>query len=208
MGAGQRAALQIGTDLTCTGPPRHGQRYRPLPRGGRDAGGDPRSGGDDSPEWRSHHPDGWEGACESASIVLKVTGVLRNLPTYSQLVADVLMPNTSVADRVSQEQKQNWLLPRYYTYVTLVSGADPQAVIAKLAPRSASASQQSLSTSKSVLRAISIWASTGATSSFLTQKRLLQAVAKPSHRPYAALPACSPRRYQTLCPSRIKTPLV
>jgi hypothetical protein len=75
--------------------------------------------------------------------VLKVTGVLRNLPTYSQLVADVLMPNTSVADRVSQEQKQNWLLPRYYTYVPLVSGADPQAVIAKLAPRSASASQQS-----------------------------------------------------------------
>ena len=75
-----------------------------------------------------------DGACESAPIVLKVTGVLRNLPTNSQLVADVVMPNTSVADRVSQEQKQNWLLPRYYTYVTLVSGADPQAVIAKLAP--------------------------------------------------------------------------
>ena len=48
-----------------------------------------------------------DGACESAPIVLRVTGVLRNLPTNSQLVAEVLMPNTSVADRVSQEQKQN-----------------------------------------------------------------------------------------------------
>ncbi len=75
-----------------------------------------------------------DGPCESGPIVLKVTGVLRNLPTNSQLVADVLMPNTSVADRVSQQEKQNWTLPWYYTYVTLVSGADPQAVIAKLAP--------------------------------------------------------------------------
>ncbi len=72
--------------------------------------------------------------CESGTIVLKVTGVLRNLPTNSQLVADVVMPNTSVADRVSQQQKQNWTFPWYYTYVTLVSGADPQAVIAKLTP--------------------------------------------------------------------------
>ncbi|MHB8812759.1 MAG: ABC transporter permease [Steroidobacteraceae bacterium] len=73
-------------------------------------------------------------ACENAAIELKVTGVLRNLSTNSQLVADVLMPNTSVADRVSQQDKQNWLYPWYYTYVTLVAGAHPQAVIAKLAP--------------------------------------------------------------------------
>jgi putative ABC transport system permease protein len=72
--------------------------------------------------------------CESGTIVLKVTGVLRNLPTNSQLVADVVMPNTSVADRVSQQEKQNWTFPWYYTYVTLASGADPQAVIAKLTP--------------------------------------------------------------------------
>src|SRR5581483_9234694 len=73
-------------------------------------------------------------ACESRPIVLKVTGVLRNVPANSQLVADVLMPNTSVADNVTQEEKQNWLLPWYYSYVTLAPGADPQAVIAKLAP--------------------------------------------------------------------------
>jgi putative ABC transport system permease protein len=75
-----------------------------------------------------------DGICDSGPIVLKVTGVLRNLPANSQLVADVLMPNTSVADRVTQQEKQNWLLPWYYTYVTLVPGAEPQAVIAKLAP--------------------------------------------------------------------------
>ena len=75
-----------------------------------------------------------DGACESGPIVLKVTGVLRNLPTNSQLVADVLMPNTSVADGVSQQEKQNWTFPWYCTYVTLASGADPQVVIAKLAP--------------------------------------------------------------------------
>jgi putative ABC transport system permease protein len=75
-----------------------------------------------------------DGTCESGPIVLKVTGVLRNLPTNSQLVADVVMPNTSVADRVTQQEKQNWLLPWYHSYITLESGADPQAVIAKLAP--------------------------------------------------------------------------
>jgi putative ABC transport system permease protein len=75
-----------------------------------------------------------DGACESAPIVLKVTGVLRNLPTNSQLVADVLMPNTSVADQASLQQKQDWTFPWFYTYVILVAGADPQAVIAKLAP--------------------------------------------------------------------------
>ncbi|HEY4338610.1 MAG TPA: ABC transporter permease [Steroidobacteraceae bacterium] len=73
-------------------------------------------------------------ACESGSIELKVTGVMRNVPTNSQLVADVLMPNTSVADRVSQEQKRDWTSPWFYSYVILAPGADPQAVIAKLAP--------------------------------------------------------------------------
>lgn len=74
------------------------------------------------------------GACGSGAIVLKVTGVLRNLPTNSQLVADVLMPDNSIADRVSLQQKQNWLLPLYYGYVNLAPGADPHEVIAKLAP--------------------------------------------------------------------------
>lgn len=72
--------------------------------------------------------------CQSATIALKVTGVLRNLPTTSQLVADAVMPNTSIADRESQQQKEDWVSPRYYGFLVLAPGADPQAVIAKLAP--------------------------------------------------------------------------
>jgi putative ABC transport system permease protein len=72
--------------------------------------------------------------CLGETIALKVTGVLRNLPTHSHLVADVLMPNTSIADRDSQQQKEDWLAPRYYGYLVLAPGTDPEAVIAKLAP--------------------------------------------------------------------------
>jgi putative ABC transport system permease protein len=73
-------------------------------------------------------------ACQGATIALKVTGVLRNLPTNSQLVADVIMPNTSIADRENQQRKEDWVSPRYYGYLALASGANPQAVLAKLAP--------------------------------------------------------------------------
>lgn len=73
-------------------------------------------------------------ACRGATISLKVTGVLRNLPTNSQLVADVVMPNNSIADRESQQQKEDWFSPRYYGFLVLAPSAVPQAVIAKLAP--------------------------------------------------------------------------
>jgi putative ABC transport system permease protein len=72
--------------------------------------------------------------CQGETIALRVTGVLRNLPTNSHLVADVLMPNTSLADQESQQQKEDWLSPRYFGYLVLAPGTDPQAVIAKLAP--------------------------------------------------------------------------
>ena len=73
-------------------------------------------------------------ACQGATIALKVTGILRNLPTNSQLVADVVMPNTSIADRDSQQWKEDWISARYYGFLVLAPGADPRAVIAKLAP--------------------------------------------------------------------------
>ena len=73
-------------------------------------------------------------ACQGATITLKVTGVLRNLPTNSQLVADVVMPNSSIADRENQQRKEDWVSPRYYGFLVLAPGADPQAVTAKLAP--------------------------------------------------------------------------
>src|SRR5580698_7205527 len=90
-------------------------------------------------------------ACQGATITLKVTGVLRNLPTNSQLVADVLMPNTSIADRESRQRKEDWVSPRYYGFLVLATGADPQAVTAKLAPildRGTSAKLRSLGLSE------------------------------------------------------------
>jgi putative ABC transport system permease protein len=73
-------------------------------------------------------------ACQGATITLKVTGVLRNLPTNSQLVADVVMANTSIADRENPQRKEDWVSPRYFGYLALAPSVDPQAVIAKLAP--------------------------------------------------------------------------
>ena len=46
-------------------------------------------------------------ACQGATITLKVTGVLRDLPTNSQLVADVVMANTSIADRENPQRKED-----------------------------------------------------------------------------------------------------
>jgi putative ABC transport system permease protein len=73
-------------------------------------------------------------ACERATIALQVTGVMRNLPSNSQLLAEVLMPNTSSADRDSQQLKHDWLSANHYAYAVLAPGARPSAVIAKLAP--------------------------------------------------------------------------
>jgi putative ABC transport system permease protein len=73
-------------------------------------------------------------ACLGSTVALKVTGVLRDLPTNSQLVADVLMPNTSLADRDSQQSKEDWLSANYYAYLVLAPGADPRAVLSKLTP--------------------------------------------------------------------------
>ncbi|HVV27977.1 MAG TPA: ABC transporter permease [Rhizomicrobium sp.] len=73
--------------------------------------------------------------CANAIVVLKVTGVMRDLPHNTQLDFDFLMPNTSLADRISQEEKKNWLSnSNTFGYVTLSPGADPAAVLAKLKP--------------------------------------------------------------------------
>lgn len=72
--------------------------------------------------------------CRGTTIPLRVTGILRNLPANSQLVADAVMPNNSLANPETQQHKDDWFSPRYYGFVVLAPGSDPQAVIAKLAP--------------------------------------------------------------------------
>ena len=67
-------------------------------------------------------------------ISLKVTGVVRDIPYNSQLQGEVFLPNTSIADRNDQAMKHNWHNEFGHGYVRLAPGADPQTVIAKMAP--------------------------------------------------------------------------
>ena len=48
--------------------------------------------------------------CDNSTVPLKVTGVMRDLPHNTQLYADMLIPNTSIVDRIDQETKHNLAL--------------------------------------------------------------------------------------------------
>ncbi|HEX4270025.1 MAG TPA: ABC transporter permease [Rhizomicrobium sp.] len=74
-------------------------------------------------------------ACANTTVVLKVVGVMRDLPHNTQLDFDFLMPNTSIADRMDQDAKKNWVSNNNtFGYVTLAPGIDPARVLAKLKP--------------------------------------------------------------------------
>ena len=71
--------------------------------------------------------------CQTSSVPLKVTGVMRDLPTNTQFDFDLMVPNTSRADPMEQRLKSIWLYTgRIFGYVTLAPGADPVRVVAKL----------------------------------------------------------------------------
>jgi putative ABC transport system permease protein len=73
--------------------------------------------------------------CANTAVVLKVAGVMRDLPHNTQLDFDFLILNTSLADRIDQDQKKNWLSnSNTFGYVTLATGADPARVNAKVKP--------------------------------------------------------------------------
>jgi putative ABC transport system permease protein len=73
--------------------------------------------------------------CDTSMVALKVTGVMRDLPHNTQLDGDMLVPNTSIVDRIFPLDKANWLSNNStFGYVTLVPGADPAAVLAKMKP--------------------------------------------------------------------------
>ena len=78
---------------------------------------------------------GGDSACANQTVVLRIVGVMRDLPHNTQFDFDFLMPNTSLADRITQEDKKNWLgNNNTFGYITLAPGAVPAQVIAKLAP--------------------------------------------------------------------------
>src|SRR5215469_17759263 len=66
---------------------------------------------------------------------LTVTGVMRDLPHNTQLVADITIPNTSKADDLSPSKKtEGWMSFDSGAFVRLAPGASPATVIAKLVP--------------------------------------------------------------------------
>lgn len=75
-----------------------------------------------------------DAGCYFAVHELTVTGVLKNLPHDTQLVADMLVPNTSSADQLSQTDKTgDWMgTDGDYGYLELAPGADPAAVLTAL----------------------------------------------------------------------------
>ena len=75
-------------------------------------------------------------ACLSATYPLKVTGVLRDLPYNTQLVADFLIPNTSRADQLSPREKaHDWsAMDGDFGYLEIEPGATPATVLSALNP--------------------------------------------------------------------------
>lgn len=66
--------------------------------------------------------------------VLTVTGVIRDLPHNTHMKIDMLMPNTSKADKMTPEGRQQWFNIQGSAYVQLARNADLAAVRAKLGP--------------------------------------------------------------------------
>jgi putative ABC transport system permease protein len=78
---------------------------------------------------------GADSACANQTVVMRVVGVMRDLPHNTQFDFDFLIPNTSLADRLTRDTKESWLSNNSsFGYVTLAPGADPAQVIAKLGP--------------------------------------------------------------------------
>lgn len=74
--------------------------------------------------------------CYGATHALTVTGVARDLPHNTQLRADFLVPNGSLADELKPSEKSSTWVGTLggYGYVELAPGARPAAVLAGLRP--------------------------------------------------------------------------
>ncbi|MDE2450865.1 MAG: ABC transporter permease [Gammaproteobacteria bacterium] len=73
-----------------------------------------------------------DSACFSATHTLRVTGVLRDLPHNTQLIADFVMPNTSQADELTPVEKETGWTGTFgnISYVRLAPGTSQEKVLA------------------------------------------------------------------------------
>ena len=70
--------------------------------------------------------------CGRKTVSLEVTGIVRDLPTNSQLTGDVFIPITSLADPDSPRVRQTWFELRPFTYITLAHDTRPDAILAAM----------------------------------------------------------------------------
>lgn len=77
---------------------------------------------------------GFGGTNNGAVHPLTVTGIFRDLPHNTHLIADFILPNSSHADAMPQSTKESWEAEQNYGYVLLAPNADPQTVLAKFKP--------------------------------------------------------------------------
>jgi putative ABC transport system permease protein len=77
-----------------------------------------------------------DASCYGAVHPLTVTGVMRDLPHATQLIADFLVPNGSQADELTRGEKEGMWTGTLggYGYLELAQGASPAAVLAALKP--------------------------------------------------------------------------
>jgi putative ABC transport system permease protein len=66
-------------------------------------------------------------------ISLRVTGVFPDLPHNTQLTGDAFIPTTSLADPISESERENWFDENGGGYVRLAPGVFPTAVVAATA---------------------------------------------------------------------------
>jgi putative ABC transport system permease protein len=75
--------------------------------------------------------DGSDATCPQVS--LRVTGVVRDLPSNTQLIGDAFISTASLANPISQSERQLWFDQSGYGYVRLAPGVSPAAVAAAMA---------------------------------------------------------------------------
>jgi putative ABC transport system permease protein len=71
-------------------------------------------------------------SCPNEAVILRITGVMRDLPHNTHVRAEVLIPHTSPADSITEEFKSRYFSVNGYGYVRLAPGSDPAAVTRKI----------------------------------------------------------------------------
>lgn len=73
-----------------------------------------------------------QASCPQAAVTLRVTGVMRDLPHNTQFTINAVIPFTSQANRLTDQDKNAWFYFNGYGYVRLAPGSDPIVVVTKL----------------------------------------------------------------------------